>query len=223
MSEEWEKVVIAMVTESTARDSLVLWQQLEGESPRFNYRLEHVKAVVHFAGYLAERLGADREVVQAAAWLHDLTKETAEIYPEGDEHGKESAMEARGVLMATDFPQEKVNAVCEAIEKHVGLYKDVLIEPLEAAVVWDADKLAKLGATAIVHYLPLRPALSSLEGETTTEGILAEGEEWLALGQKMVASMNTALAREMAQERLKVGREFYAQLRREMGLLTNSA
>ncbi len=188
MSNKWEREVIAIVTEAAIKDSLVLWQQSGGESPRFNYRLEHVKAVVRLAEYLAERLGADREVVQAAAWLHDLAKDTAKIYLERDEHGREAAAEARGILANTDFPQEKVEAVCEAIEKHVGLYKEVLTEPLEAAIIWDADKLAKLGATAIAHYLALRPAFSPQEGEITTEGILAEGEEWLAMGRRMVTA-----------------------------------
>ena len=223
MSGKWGREVIAIVTENTIRDSLALWRQPEDKVPHFNYRLEHVKVVVRLAEYLAEKLGADREVVRAAAWLHDLAKDMAKIYLERDEHGREGAAEARRILAGTDFPPEKVDAVCEAIEKHVGLYKEVLVEPLEAAIIWDADKLAKLGATAIVHYLPLRPALSSLEGELTTARILAEGEEWLAMGQRMVDSMNTAFAGEMAQERLGVGREFYGQLAREMGFLTNSA
>jgi uncharacterized protein len=33
-----------------------------------------VQAVVRLANRLAERTGADREIVEAAAWLHDVGK-----------------------------------------------------------------------------------------------------------------------------------------------------
>jgi len=195
----WQERVISIATER-ARE----------ESP-FNYRLEHLKAVVCIAEVLALKLGADLEIVRAAAWLHDLAKEgIAEMVEDG--HGVKGAEEARRILERSDFPKGKIDAVCQAIAEHVGLYRDHHVEPLEAAILWDADKLAKLGAISLVHFLCLSPSL----GQATSESFLAEGQEFLGLQAKMVESMNTPLGKEMGRERYEVVRGFYEQLEREL-------
>ena len=195
----WQERVISIATER-ARE----------ESP-FNYRLEHLKAVVCIAEVLALKLGADLEIVRAAAWLHDLAKEgMAEMVEDG--HGVKGAEEARRILERSDFPKGKIDAVCQAIAEHVGLYRDHHVEPLEAAILWDADKLAKLGAISLVHFLCLSPSL----GQATSESFLAEGQEFLGLQAKMVESMNTPLGKEMGRERYEVVRGFYEQLEREL-------
>ena len=50
--------------------------------PSFNYRWEHVTTVVTLSLKLADLVGADREIVEAAAWLHDVTK------PDGKKHAR---------------------------------------------------------------------------------------------------------------------------------------
>ena len=112
----------------------------------FNYRWEHVQAVVRLAVRLAELTDADREVVEAAAWLHDVAKGRSK------DHGKDGATAARRILSETDFPPGKIDKVADAIVKHRGLWVTEPVEPLEAAVLWDADKLSKLGATAVLHF-----------------------------------------------------------------------
>ncbi len=209
----WKEVITSVATARAVGESREKWGQAPGEKPRFNYRLEHIKAVVAIARDLAHRLGGDLEVVEAAAWLHDLSK-SYDRWPEGDSHGAAGAEEARRLLERTDFPRGKVALVCEAIAKHPGLCKEGSIEPLEAAILWDADKLSKLGATSLVHFLCSAP---SSEEPPTTESILAQGEEWLALAARIASSMTTAPAKEMAQERYEVVKVFYRQLKREMG------
>ena len=213
MSESWKEVITSVAKERAVGESQERWGQGPGERPRFNYRLEHVKAVVAIARGLAHRLGGDLEVVEAAAWLHDLSK-SCDHWPEGDSHGAAGAEEARRLLERTDFPQGKVALVCEAIAKHPGLYKEEPIEPLAAAILWDADKLSKLGATSLVHFLCSAP---SSEEPPTTESILAQGEEWLSLAARIASSMTTAPAKEMAQERHETVKVFYQQLKKEMG------
>lgn len=199
--------------QSRAREeSQNLWGQKKGEDPRFNYRWEHIKAVVAIAERLAEELGADRDVVRAAAWLHDLAKE--EIAEGKDGHGEASAQEARRILEATDFPKEKIPQVMEAIARHVGLFSDKPLASLEAAILWDADKLSKLGAVSLVHFLMANPAWRP--GMTTQE-VWARGREWLDLAKGIVQSMNTAPAKKMAQQRYQFLEKFYQQLARELG------
>lgn len=207
----WQERVISVARERAREESLELWDRSSDEELPFNYRLEHLKAVARIAEGLALKLGADLRIVRAAAWLHDLAKEgIAEGIEDG--HGVRGAEEARKILERTDFPKEKIAAVCQAIAEHVGLYRDHPVEPLEAAILWDADKLAKLGAISLVHFLCLSPSL----GQVTTESLVAEGRRWLGLQAKMVESMNTPQGKEMGRERYEVVRGFYEQLEREL-------
>ncbi|MFN8484722.1 MAG: HD domain-containing protein [Anaerolineae bacterium] len=177
-----------------------------GEGP-FNYRWEHVRAVVRLAGWLARGLDADADVVEAAAWLHDVRKAEPQ-------HALAGAREARRILADTDFPQAQIGRVVDAIEKHEGLFRETPVEPLEAAILWDADKLSKLGATAFLHWL----AVGYLSN-ASTEALMAENEQWLREVQpRMAASMNTGPARAEARRRLSVMQDFHAALARELAL-----
>lgn len=158
----------------------------------FNYRWEHVASVVTLAKKLAELTGADREIVEAAAWLHDIRKET------GPEHAVEGAEFARAFLKQTDFPPEKIEAVADAIEAHMGLWRDEPLTNLEATVLWDADKLAKIGLTAVFHWTG-----GSLAGsEIRDVRMLIEDSRSADWQEKTVASMHSEPAKRAARSRL---------------------
>ena len=95
-----------------------------------------------------------------------------------------AAEEARRFLLTTDFPPSKVDAVYGAIRVHEGLYKDERLGQLEAAILWDADKLSKLGATYLVHSLCSRPAFDPIfQGRPTdTELVVESLRRWLDIG-----------------------------------------
>jgi uncharacterized protein len=168
----------------------------------FNYRWEHVQAAVRLAVRLAELTGADREIVEAATWLHDIAKGRSK------DHGKDGAIIARRILAETDFPPSKIDAVADAITKHRGLWLTEPVEPLEAAVLWDADKLSKLGATAVLHFA----GGIILYGRGTTAQILEElpGDDMIKPNwqEDTVRSFHTAPARAAGRKRLEAFREF---------------
>ena len=101
----------------------------------FNYRWEHVTAVVALALRLAELTRADAETVEAAAWLHDVCK-----FSHGEQHPQAGAAFARDFLPTTDFPPDKIEAVAAAVADHMGLWRDEPLTVLESQVLWDADK-----------------------------------------------------------------------------------
>ena len=173
---------------------------------RFNYRWEHVKAVVQQAQRLAELTGADLDVVIAAAWLHDVRKEKGENHPE---YG---ARFAEKFLPRTDFPPEKIPAVALAIREHMGLWRDKPLQTLESQVLWDADKLTKIGVTGAIHYLGA--ALMRGRLQTSREIIKdGRGRDWQA---KTVASMHTEPARTAAAKRLDAYNALFKELDREI-------
>jgi uncharacterized protein len=210
----WREVVQTAAREAAQVEDQERWG---AKSPLFQYRWEHVQAVVRLAIRLAERTGADGEVCEAAAWLHDVAKTGSTVTDPGrlgrsEDHGRDGAIAARRILAGTDFPAGKVDLVADAIGKHVGLAHDEPVEPLEAAVLWDADKLSKLGATVVLHgvgYL-----LSKGVGET---GALIErlhDEDWAA---GIVDNLNTAPARAAGQQRMAAYCAFCRQAAHEYG------
>ena len=70
----WRGAVRAAAQEAALALDKAKWDKLGCTAPLFAYRWEHVQAVVRLANRLAERTGADREIVEAAAWLHDVGK-----------------------------------------------------------------------------------------------------------------------------------------------------
>jgi uncharacterized protein len=176
----------------------------ERDTFHYNYRWEHVQAVVRLAIRLAALTGADAEIVEAAAWLHDVAK------GEAVDHGQAGALAARRILAATDLSPGKIPAVAHAIAQHVGLFRDEPVAPLEAAVLWDADKLSKLGATAVLHFTGnLADA-----GRGSTESLLdaLPAEDWQP---RTVESLHTAPARAAGQQRLAAYRAFVRRAARE--------
>lgn len=197
----WQEVVRAAAQEAALAEARVHW----GENQvAFNYRWEHVQAVVRLTIRLAEVTGADREIVEAAAWLHDVAK------PHSKDHGPDGAVATRRILAGTDFPPDKVEAVADAVGKHVGLFTDELVEPLEAAVLWDADKLSKLGATAVLHFI----GYLVMMGEGTTIQWLERlpNLSWL---ERTARSFHTAPARTAGQKRLETYRALWEQALQE--------
>ena len=171
--------------------------RLEGREMLFNYRWEHVQSVARVAVRLAEILGADLEVVEAAAWLHDVAKDQSR------DHGADGAILAEQILGETDFPADKVAAVCDAIAKHVGLWVREPVEPLEAAILWDADKLTKVGAISVLHF-----AGYFFGGGPCTTAHLIERMRDTEWQERTLGSFHTAPAREAGKKRLALFQTF---------------
>ncbi len=210
----WRAACEADLRIHSEADSIRFWrvshEALEGPRAIFDYRFEHTLGVVKLARWLAPREGADLEVVECAAWLHDGRKHLNA--PKGmDTHARDGAEAVDAILEGTDFPAEKIPAVKQAILHHVGLRLSHRLEPLEAACLWDADKLSKIGAASLVHF----SCISGGFGPVDTAHILERGERWLELARGITESLNTPSAREEGEQRYRFLVHHYAQLRRE--------
>lgn len=174
--------------------------------PVYNYRWEHVCAVYTLAMKLADLTGADAEIVEAAVWLHDIRKDA------GEQHHEAGAEYARAFLRETDFPPEKIERVAQAIVNHSGLWLEEPLDDLESQVLWDADKLAKLGLTAAFHWMGMGFAKGR---QLTTQSLIARGRdaEWQT---RTVASMHTEPARRAAAARLEAFNRLWDTLESEL-------
>jgi uncharacterized protein len=191
--------------------------------PFFNYRGTHVTEVVRIAKYLARETGADYDVVVMAAWFHDVSKPSTEGKG-GKElqhdvaahnHGQESAAFARTYLQKEGVEPDVVERVCDAIEKHIGYTRDEPLTPLEAQVVWESDKLAKLGITCMIFHL-----INGLryEPNPNLDDILERMRRSLPGLRKIAASMFTEPGRRVAEARMRNYESFLNLLEQELNL-----
>jgi uncharacterized protein len=210
----WRERCETVLRTQTEADAIRFWGKShpgpDGPRPVFDYRFEHTLAVVKAARWLCPQVGADLEVVECAAWLHDCRKHLNQGRDK-DRHAQDAAAAVPGILAGTDFPAARIPAVRHAIEHHVGLRLARRLEPLETACLWDADKLSKVGAASLVHFLCVAGGFEPIH---TTE-VIQRGERWLELAKGIAASMNTEPARREADRRVAFLAAHYRQLRRE--------
>jgi uncharacterized protein len=202
-TKDWRKAVRKAMRAAADKEAR---QRYGSRKPSFNYRWEHVTAVVTLARKLAELTGADLEVVEAAAWLHDILKER------GTTHPAEGAAFAREFLPETDFPAEKIEAVAQAIAEHTGLWRDKPLTTLESKVLWDADKLTKIGLTAAFHWTGLALA----DGKPMRTVDLIRRGRTNAWQRKTVNSMHTEPARQAAKKRIRAFQKLWERLEIEL-------
>jgi HD superfamily phosphodiesterase len=115
-------------------------------------------------------------------------------------HGEASAEIAREILIQEGIDARTVDRVCDTIRKHVGLTLSEPVQPLEAQILWDADKIVKLGVAGLIHFLvnglKMKPGMD-------LHSISHEIREFSLLAKKIAASMNTIPGKEIALERLR--------------------
>ena len=184
----------ALAEEETA------WQREAGSRVEYRFRWEHIQQVVLEAQNLALVLDADEEVATAAAWLHDICK----VEPN---HGVRGAEAASLFLAETSFCPAKISAVNHAIRHHAGLFRRPgapPLTPLDTAILWDADKLTKLGVPQIAMLLcgPHAQGCTLAERRAQVHYYIYS---WI---DRTVESMNTEPARLMAKHRYQQMKEF---------------
>jgi len=140
------------VSEEAARK---LWPGVPPQRrPYYNYRLEHVRQVERDALRLLRETAADSDIALASVWIHDR------FQPQfvGEDHAARAATWAGDHLADLGFPPGKVDSVCFAVLHHSDPPGTLPETAREARLLWDADKLAKIGALSMVTYLLAAPA-----------------------------------------------------------------
>ncbi|ADB58667.1 HD domain-containing protein [Archaeoglobus profundus] len=160
----------------------------------------HVERVVKLAVYIAEKEGANVEVVRKSAELHDIARDRPN-------HAIESAKLARKILRREGYDEKFIEEVVHCIEAH-SFSSGVKPKTLEAKVLSDADKLDAIGAIGIA-----RAFLFSGEKGRSIEETLKHFEEKLL---KLKDMLYTRTARELAEDRHEFLVKFYEQIKKEL-------
>lgn len=161
---------------------------------------DHVLRVLKIAKFIAEKEGANLEVVLKAAELHDSCRDE-------ENHAVKAANFARNILGKQGYGEEFIEAVAHAIEAHSFSGK---IEPktIEAKVLSDADKLDAIGAIGIA-----RAFMIAGERGRSIEETLKHFEEKLL---KLKDLLYTETAIKLAEKRHEFLKLFYDEIKKEL-------
>jgi predicted metal-dependent HD superfamily phosphohydrolase len=124
----------------------------------------HIVPVRDYAVKLADIAKADREVVELAAWLHDLTRITIG----SKDHHKTGAEEAGKILRGLGYPEKTISHVRDCILTHRSMERDGPPQTIEAKIIASADAMA--------HYDTIPMLVVYKFGKT---GSLKEAIEWV--------------------------------------------
>lgn len=97
----------------------------------------HFTSVAQYCGQLADKLGADKEVVVISAWLHDI----GSIIIGRKDHHVTGAEIAEEKLRELGYPPEKIGLIKKCILNHRGSQNNER-ETLEEKIVADADAMS---------------------------------------------------------------------------------
>ncbi|MCX6774083.1 MAG: HD domain-containing protein [Candidatus Micrarchaeota archaeon] len=146
----------------------------------------HIVPVVRNAKMLAKMLKADAEIVEIAAWLHDITA----MAGNPDNHHITGSNEAERILRWLGYPEKRIIKVKHCIHAHSGS-KSVKRETLEAECVASADAMAHLENVPFLFYVAFE--VKKLD--------IAEGRAWVK--DHLERSWNKLMpkAKKMAKEK----------------------
>jgi len=170
---------------------------------------------------LAHHPEADRLVVLAASYLHDLVN-LPKNDPARNQASRRSAELARESLAPLGFPPEKLDAVAHAIEAH-SFSAAIPATTIEAKIVQDADRLDGLGLVGLARMFYIAGRMESgLAHPTDPLGDdRAHDDRRYALDHivvkldKLPDMMQTEAARAVGRERLEQLMTFRAQFAAE--------
>jgi len=188
------------------------------------HSFEHVLRVKAMAERSGRVEGADLEIIEAAAYLHDSRGASpAEGGKERKEHHIASAEFAGEILASKGWSQERIEAVQHCIRAHRFRHNGERPESLEAQCLFDADKLDVLGAVgaartiayAVLAGQPVyaQPSQHFLEtGEKEPGEPHSSYHEYIFKLRKVKDQLFTRTGRAIAQERHLFLERFYEQL-----------
>ena len=135
---------------------------------KYNYDFwnDHIKYVVKNAIELAKKYGADIEIVELGALLHDIAM-PSEFGPR-EEHNIYGAKIADELLTKLNYPQDRKESVKECILRHRGS-KDLPRNTIEEQCVADADVMAHFDCIPSLFHLAFGKNEMGLSLEEGTE------------------------------------------------------
>ncbi len=145
-----------------------LLKRCENYKEKYGYDFwnDHIKYVVKNSIELAKKYGADVEIVELGALLHDIAM-PSELGPR-EEHNVYGVQIADELLTQFNYPEDRKERVKECVLRHRGS-KDLPRNTIEEECVADADVLAHFDCIPSVFHLAFGKNELDLSIEEGTE------------------------------------------------------
>ena len=226
----------------TLADSILtrVWEIADSYYPKRDWAhgRSHIDRVLRTAVEIGKREGADVEIIELSAILHDIfANEEKRSSVEGFRHEIEASKEARNILKTLGLADRTVDAICHCIESHRKRTGKIQPQTIEAKCLFDADKLDCIGAIGIIRsaYMSLEQGQEFYKQEdidaykrrnirpdgTVIDFARHSSNLEYELSLKDVAKrMYTETGRKLAKERSAFMDEFYSRLGKELKGIT---
>lgn len=204
-----------MTTELIERANVYVKDKFENEFSGHDYF--HTLRVFKIATRIAQSEGANVEIVQLSALLHDV--DDRKISPETHQ----TQVNARDFLSSNGVDNDTVESICQIIREISFGGNDALPTSLEGQCVQDADRLDAIGAIGIarafayggnhnrhMYHPDIKPNLNMTKEEYRKSESTTINHFYEKLF-KLTALMNTQTAIQMAKDREAYMKEFVAK------------
>jgi putative nucleotidyltransferase with HDIG domain len=164
------------------------------------YTYEHTLRVRNLSVSMARQLGADEQIVELAALLHDIGR------PVGEPHWDTGEQRAEEILSELGIDAPTRQSVCHIIQAHV-TKKDPK-HPVENLVLYDADFIdANYGYAAFTRYFAIRASR-----DMTVEEAIEGAPDLLAAFEAKLEQVFTEVGDAISIERFSRMRSFLDSL-----------
>lgn len=193
------------------------------ENSRGSHDWSHTERVYKLAMRIAEKEGADLEVVGIAALLHDIGREEQDKSKGSICHAESGARLARALLMELAIAEDKIRRVVHCIETH-RFRGHKRPQSKEAKILFDADKLDSIGAVGVGRAFQFAGEVGARlhNGQIDihqTESYSKEDTAYREFTVKLCRvkeCMLTEEGRKMAEQRHRFMEEFFRRLNDEV-------
>ena len=200
------------------------------EAKDASHDYDHIVRVMALADTLHQQEGGDLAVIWAAVAFHDIGQERERLH--GGDHAYIGAEMAGDFLINTQFPQDAIPAVQEAIRDHRMTGKNIP-HTIEGRILYDADKIDCLGAIGIGRLYCITGRYNQKIYSTLPSEIVEPVDplqvrelrrspdyspslEFQLLFGNLPERMTTATGRILARERYDYMANFFSRLRDEI-------
>jgi uncharacterized protein len=167
---------------------------------------DHVSRVAHWCRYMGEIEEADLEVLEIAAFLHDIGLSRVGLKT----HHTESASMAEELLRKEGIAEDRIQQICRIIERHAMHAPEA--ERIEEKIINDADRIDHMGAIGIVRAIA-RSILVKKDYTGNVADVPQLLRDAVANTKKRVY---TETAGKIVDEKASYVEDFIAQLEREL-------
>ena len=172
--------------------------------------MSHLLRVRHLAREISLKEGADSEIVEAAALIHDLDRKEDS---ENDRYYVQSAQDGARLLLKAGYNKNFIRAAVKCAMAHSRSSKTKPVS-LEGKVMFDADKIDGLGHVGIVRWY-LTMGNMGLDAKRSTELYL---NTLTKAHDKLGGHLFTKTGTRMSVELYDFSRDFAVKTLKKLGL-----